>query len=245
ARRPGAALAHARHRRGRPRRHRGAGGRGPDRGGGRGHEDGAPPDRAHRRHRGALRAGRRAGAAAPAPRPRGPRCPPRHPPADRAPPDRPGAHPMNLELDEENQDLSDTVRDFADEVIAPASARYDAAHEFPYDIVAQMREIGLFGLPFPEESGVTGGHHLARRLALEPIGHGDQSVAITLEAGVSLGAMPIFRFGTEEQKQRWLPDLAAGKALAGFGLTEPEAGSDAGGTRTTAKREDGQWVLNG
>ncbi|MEX5237537.1 acyl-CoA dehydrogenase family protein [Kocuria arenosa] len=152
---------------------------------------------------------------------------------------------MNFELDEEYQDLSDTVRDFADEVIAPVSAKYDAAHEFPYDIVAQMGEMGLFGLPFPEEHGGMGGDYFALCLALEQIARVDQSVAITLEAGVSLGAMPIFRFGTEEQKQRWLPDLAAGRALAGFGLTEPEAGSDAGGTRTTAKREDGQWVVNG
>lgn len=152
---------------------------------------------------------------------------------------------MNFELDEEYQDLSDTVRDFADEVIAPVSAKYDAAHEFPYDIVAQMGEMGLFGLPFPEEYGGMGGDCFALCLALEQIARVDQSVAITLEAGVSLGAMPIFRFGTEEQKQRWLPDLAAGRALAGFGLTEPEAGSDAGGTRTTAKREDGQWVVNG
>jgi short-chain 2-methylacyl-CoA dehydrogenase len=152
---------------------------------------------------------------------------------------------MNFELDEEYQDLSDTVRDFADEVIAPVSAGYDAAHEFPYDIVAQMGEMGLFGLPFPEEYGGMGGDYFALCLALEQIARVDQSVAITLEAGVSLGAMPIYRFGTEEQKRRWLPDLAAGRALAGFGLTEPEAGSDAGGTRTTAKREDGQWVVNG
>lgn len=152
---------------------------------------------------------------------------------------------MNFELDEEYQDLSDTVREFADEVIAPVSARYDRAHEFPYDIVAQMGELGLFGLPFPEEYGGMGGDYFALCLALEQIARVDQSVAITLEAGVSLGAMPIHRFGTEEQKQQWLPDLATGRALAGFGLTEPDAGSDAGGTRTTAAREDGQWVVNG
>lgn len=152
---------------------------------------------------------------------------------------------MNFELDEEHRDLSDTVRAFADEVIAPVSARHDAAHEFPYDIVAQMGEMGLFGLPFPEEHGGMGGDLLALCLALEQIARVDQSVAITLEAAVSLGAMPIHRFGTEEQKQRWLPDLVAGRALAGFGLTEPGAGSDAGGTRTTARREDGQWVLDG
>ncbi|MGX5360268.1 acyl-CoA dehydrogenase family protein [Kocuria sp. KH4] len=152
---------------------------------------------------------------------------------------------MNFELDEEHQDLSDTVREFADEVIAPVSARYDREHAFPYEIVAQMGELGLFGLPFPEEYGGMGGDSLALCLALEQIARVDQSVAITLEAGVSLGAMPIFRFGTEEQRQRWLPDLAAGRALAGFGLTEPEAGSDAGGTRTTARRENGQWVVDG
>ncbi|KLU09382.1 acyl-CoA dehydrogenase family protein [Kocuria sp. SM24M-10] len=152
---------------------------------------------------------------------------------------------MNFELDEEYQDLSDTVREFADEVIAPVSARYDRDHAFPYDIVAQMGELGLFGLPFPEEYGGMGGDYFALCLALEQIARIDQSVAITLEAGVSLGAMPIFRFGTEEQKQQWLPDLATGRALAGFGLTEPEAGSDAGGTRTTARREDGQWVVDG
>ncbi|HST72346.1 MAG TPA: acyl-CoA dehydrogenase family protein [Kocuria rosea] len=152
---------------------------------------------------------------------------------------------MNLELDEEYQDLSDTVRDFADEVIAPVSARHDAEHSFPYEVVAQMGELGLFGLPFPEEYGGMGGDSFALCLALEQIARVDQSVAITLEAGVSLGAMPIFRFGTEEQRQQWLPELASGRALAGFGLTEPEAGSDAGGTRTTARREDGQWVVNG
>jgi short-chain 2-methylacyl-CoA dehydrogenase len=152
---------------------------------------------------------------------------------------------MNFELDEEYQDLSDTVRDFADEVIAPVSARYDEAHAFPYEIVAQMGEMGLFGLPFPEEYGGMGGDYFALCLALEQIARVDQSVAITLEAGVSLGAMPIHRFGTDEQRQQWLPQLASGQALAGFGLTEPEAGSDAGGTRTTAKREDGQWVING
>ncbi|MUN64218.1 acyl-CoA dehydrogenase [Kocuria sediminis] len=152
---------------------------------------------------------------------------------------------MNFELDEEYQDLSDTVREFADEVIAPVSARYDRDHEFPYEIVAQMGELGLFGLPFPEEYGGMGGDYFALCLALEQIARVDQSVAITLEAGVSLGAMPIFRFGTEEQKQQWLPDLATGRALAGFGLTEPGGGSDAGGTRTTARREDGQWVVDG
>ncbi|MCQ2001893.1 acyl-CoA dehydrogenase family protein [Arthrobacter zhaoxinii] len=151
----------------------------------------------------------------------------------------------DFDLSEEYQDLSDTVRDFADEVIAPVSAQHDAEHSFPYKVIAQMGEMGLFGLPFPEEYGGMGGDYFALALALEQIARVDQSVAITLEAGVSLGAMPVYRFGNEEQKQQWLPLLASGEALAGFGLTEREAGSDAGGTKTTARLEDGQWVING
>jgi alkylation response protein AidB-like acyl-CoA dehydrogenase len=108
-----------------------------------------------------------------------------------------------------------------------------------------MGEMGLFGLPFPEEYGGMGGDYFALSLALEELGKVDQSVAITLEAGVSLGAMPIYRFGNEEQKQKWLPDLTAGRALAAFGLTEPGAGSDAGATRTTARLDNGEWVING
>lgn len=151
----------------------------------------------------------------------------------------------SFELSEEHQVLSDTVREFADEVVAPVAAQHDAEHSFPYKVVEQMAEMGLFGLPFPEEYGGMGGDYFALALALEQLARVDQSVAITLEAGVSLGAMPIFRFGTEEQKQRWLPPLAEGSALAGFGLTESEAGSDAGGTKTTARLEDGHWVING
>ncbi|MFZ3415825.1 acyl-CoA dehydrogenase family protein [Arthrobacter sp. 3Tela_A] len=151
----------------------------------------------------------------------------------------------SFELSEEHQVLSDTVREFAEEVVAPVAAQHDAEHSFPYKVVEQMGEMGLFGLPFPEEYGGMGGDYFALALALEQLARVDQSVAITLEAGVSLGAMPIYRFGTEEQKQRWLPPLAQGAALAGFGLTESEAGSDAGGTRTTARLEDGQWVING
>ena len=151
----------------------------------------------------------------------------------------------SFELSEEHQVLSDTVREFADEVVAPVSARHDEEHSFPYKIVAQMGEMGLFGLPFPEEYGGMGGDYFALALALEQLARVDQSVAITLEAGVSLGAMPIYRFGTEEQKQQWLPALAEGTALAGFGLTEREAGSDAGGTKTTARLDGGEWVING
>lgn len=150
-----------------------------------------------------------------------------------------------FELTEEYQDLSDTVRDFADNVVAPVSAKHDEEHSFPYEVVKQMAEMGLFGLPFPEEYGGMGGDYFALALALEQLGRVDQSVAITLEAGVSLGAMPVYRFGTDAQKQEWLPMLASGQALAGFGLTEPEAGSDAGGTKTHARREGGHWVING
>ncbi|GAB2759549.1 acyl-CoA dehydrogenase family protein [Sinomonas soli] len=156
---------------------------------------------------------------------------------------------MDFQLTDEYQELSDTVREFADEVVAPVSARHDEEHSFPYEVIAQMGEMGLFGLPFPEEYGGMGGDYFALALALEQLGRVDQSVAITLEAGVSLGAMPIHRYGTDAQKEALLPDLAAGRALAGFGLTEPEAGSDAGGTKTTARLEDGadgrEWVISG
>src|ERR1700757_1784676 len=141
--------------------------------------------------------------------------------------------------------LAKTVRDFAQSVVAPVAAQHDADHTFPYEVVAGMAEMGLFGLPFPEEYGGMGGDYFALSLALEELGKVDQSVAITLEAGASLGAMPIYRFGTEEQKQQWLPDLTAGRALAAFGLTEPGAGTDAGGTRTTARLEVDEWIING
>jgi hypothetical protein len=148
-------------------------------------------------------------------------------------------------LPREYQDLRDTVADFARTVVAPVSAKHDEEYSFPYEVVAKMGEMGLFGLPFSEEYGGMGGDYFALALAVEELGKVDQSVAITLEAGASLGAMPIYRFGTEDQKRKWLPDLLAGRALAGFGLTEPEAGSDAGGTRTTARLDDGGWVING
>ena len=155
----------------------------------------------------------------------------------------------DFELSEEYQDLSNTVREFADEVVAPVSAKHDEEHSFPYEVVSQMADMGLFGLPFPEEFGGMGGDYFALALALEQLGRVDQSVAITLEAGVSLGAMPVYRFGTDAQKEEWLPSLASGKALAGFGLTEPEAGSDAGGTKTTARLEvvggEKTWIING
>ncbi|MBF6437089.1 acyl-CoA dehydrogenase family protein [Nocardia cyriacigeorgica] len=148
-------------------------------------------------------------------------------------------------LPDDYRDLALTVRDFANQVVAPVAAEHDANHTFPYKVVQGMAEMGLFGLPFPEEYGGMGGDYFALCLALEELGKVDQSVAITLEAGVSLGAMPIYRFGNEEQKQQWLPQLTSGRNLAAFGLTEPGAGSDAGGTRTTAVADGGDWVING
>jgi alkylation response protein AidB-like acyl-CoA dehydrogenase len=148
-------------------------------------------------------------------------------------------------LSEEERELAALVRQFADEVVAPVAYEADRTKTLPMDVVAQMGEMGLFGLPFPEEYGGQGGDYFALCLAIEALARVDQSLAITLEAGVSLGAMPVFRFGTEEQKTELLPDLLSGKALAGFGLTEPEAGSDAGATRTTARLDDGEWVIDG
>ena len=152
---------------------------------------------------------------------------------------------LDTRLTDEQQSLRKTVEEFAREVVAPVSYHHDATRTFPYDVVRQMGEMGLFGLPFPEQYGGMGGDYFALCLALEELGRVDQSVAITLEAGVSLGAMPVFRFGTEAQKQQWLPSLTSGAAIGAFGLTEPGAGSDAGGTRTTAVLEDGQWRING
>jgi short-chain 2-methylacyl-CoA dehydrogenase len=148
-------------------------------------------------------------------------------------------------LPDEYQQLAKTVRDFAQSVVAPVAAQHDAEHSFPYEVVARMADMGLFGLPFPEEFGGMGGDYFALCLALEELGKVDQSVAITLEAGVSLGAMPVYRFGTDAQKQEWLPQLASGRALGAFGLTEAGGGSDAGATKTTAHLDDGHWVING
>lgn len=148
-------------------------------------------------------------------------------------------------LPDEYQQLAKTVHDFAQSVVAPVAARHDAEHSFPYEVVEGMAEMGLFGLPFPEEWGGMGGDYFALCLALEELGKVDQSVAITLEAGVSLGAMPVYRFGTDAQKQEWLPQLASGRALGAFGLTEPGGGSDAGATKTTARLDSGDWVING
>jgi short-chain 2-methylacyl-CoA dehydrogenase len=154
---------------------------------------------------------------------------------------------MDFELTDEQEAFRKVVRDFAEAEIAPHAEAWDRDHTFPVDTVLAMGELGLFGLPFPEAYGGGGADFTTFCLAVEELGRVDQSMAITLEAAVGLGANPIFTFGTEEQRQRWLPDLLAGKALGGFGLTEPEAGSDAGGTRTRAVLDEGagEWVING
>ncbi|QLH21945.1 acyl-CoA dehydrogenase family protein [Streptomyces sp. Rer75] len=150
-------------------------------------------------------------------------------------------------LSPEHEELRRTVEAFAHDVVAPKIGEYWEHHEFPYEIIREMGRMGLFGLPFSEEYGGMGGDYFALCLALEELARVDSSVAITLEAGVSLGAMPIFLYGTEEQKRQWLPGLCSGEALGAFGLTEPGGGSDAGATRTTARLDEAtnEWVING
>jgi short-chain 2-methylacyl-CoA dehydrogenase len=150
-----------------------------------------------------------------------------------------------FDLPEFHQKLRAEVRDFADNVVAPAAYEYDTKRQLPYGIIAQMGELGLFGLPFSEQYGGRGKDYLALCLAVEQLARADQSIAVTLEAGVGLGMMPIYRQGTEAQKQEWLPMLTSGSALAGFGLTEADAGSDAAGTKTTGVLDGDQWVING
>ncbi|MGW2624230.1 acyl-CoA dehydrogenase family protein [Micromonospora taraxaci] len=152
---------------------------------------------------------------------------------------------MDFRLTDEQTALRESVRDFAREVVAPVIAEHYEQHTFPYEVIRQMGKMGLFGLPFAEEHGGMGGDYFALCLALEELARVDSSVAITLEAAVSLGAMPIYRFGTEEQKATWLPKLLSGEALASFGLTEPGTGSDAAGTQTRAVLDGDEWVING
>jgi len=154
---------------------------------------------------------------------------------------------MSIELTAEQEALRLVVRDFAASEIAPHAEAWDRDHTFPVDVVQAMGDLGLFGIPFPEEYGGGGADLTTLCVAIEELGRVDQSMAITLEAAVGLGANPIFQFGTEEQRQRWLPDLIAGRTLGGFGLTEPDAGSDAGGTRTRAVLDEttDEWVING
>ncbi|HXF58118.1 MAG TPA: acyl-CoA dehydrogenase family protein [Actinomycetota bacterium] len=152
---------------------------------------------------------------------------------------------MDFDLTPEQEEFRRVVRDFAEGVIAPRAEEMDRREELPLDIVKQMGELGLFGLPFPQEYGGQGADFLTFCLAVEEIARVDSSMAITLEAAVGLGANPIYRFGTEEQKRRWLVPMCRGEILGAFGLTEPGGGSDAAATATTARLEDGQWVING
>jgi short/branched chain acyl-CoA dehydrogenase len=152
---------------------------------------------------------------------------------------------VNFDLSEEQELLRRTVREFAEERIAPVAEELDREHRFPYEIVAELAELGLMGIPIPEEYGGGGGDTLSYAIAVEELTRVDSSVAITVAAHTSLGTMPILLYGNEEQKREWLPDLASGKKLAAFGLTEPDAGSDAGATRTTAEVRDGKWIVNG
>ena len=152
---------------------------------------------------------------------------------------------MNFDLSPEHELIRDTVRGFARDRVAPVAEELDREHRFPYELVAEMAELGLMGIPIPEEYGGGGGDTLSYAIAIEELTRVDSSVAITVAAHTSLGTMPIYLFGTEEQKREWLPDLASGERLAAFGLTEPGAGSDAGATRTRAELRDGQWVIEG
>src|SRR5687768_11300682 len=152
---------------------------------------------------------------------------------------------MDFDLSPEQHEFQKTVREFVEDAIRPNVERWDETEEFPLEAVKQMGQLGLFGLPYPEEYGGSGADFLTVCLAIEELARVDSSLAITLEAAVGLGSMPIYRFGTEEQKQKYLVPLAQGEKLASFGLTEPSGGSDAGATKTTAKLDNGEWVING
>ena len=152
---------------------------------------------------------------------------------------------MDFKLTDEQRMVRDTVRDFARKRVAPAAEELDRTKSFPYEIVAELAELGLMGIPFPEEYGGGGGDTLTYALAVEELARIDSSVAITMAAHTSLGTMPIYLFGSSEQKADWLPELTAGRKLAAFGLTEPDAGSDAGNTRTNATLDEGEWVIDG
>ena len=152
---------------------------------------------------------------------------------------------MSFELSQDHELFRKVVRDFAETEVAPHVAQWDREHYFPTELIPKMGELGLFGLVVPEQYGGGGGDFTSLCVAIEELGRIDQSIGITLSAGVGLGINPILTFGTDEQRQQWLPDLVAGRSLAAFGLTEPEAGSDAGATKTRAELVDGQWVVNG
>jgi short-chain 2-methylacyl-CoA dehydrogenase len=152
---------------------------------------------------------------------------------------------LNFDLDSEHELVRATVRDFAEQRVAPVAEELDRESRFPYELVGELAELGLMGMTIPEEYGGAGADTVSYAIAVEELTRVDSSVAITVAAHHSLGTLPIYYFGTEEQKRQWLPELASGKKLAAFGLTEPGAGSDAGATRTTAELRDGQWIVNG
>jgi short/branched chain acyl-CoA dehydrogenase len=152
---------------------------------------------------------------------------------------------VDFDLTSEQELIRETVRTFARERVEPVAAELDLSGRFPYELVAELGELGLMGLPIPEEYGGAGGDTVSYAIAIEELTRIDSSVAITVAAHTSLGTMPILLYGSDEQKERWLPDLASGKRLAAFGLTEPDAGSDAGATRTTADLRDGSWIVSG
>ena len=152
---------------------------------------------------------------------------------------------MNFELSPDHETFRKVVREFAEAEIAPHAARWDREHRFPVEVMQAMGELGVFGLTAPEEYGGGGGDFTSLCVAIEEIGRVDQSLGITLEAAVGLGINPILTYGTEEQKERWLPDLVSGRALSAFGLTEPGAGSDAGATATRAVLDGDEWVIDG
>jgi short/branched chain acyl-CoA dehydrogenase len=152
---------------------------------------------------------------------------------------------VNFELSDEQRDIQRLVRDFAQNEVRPVAEELDRETRFPYEIVEKLGELGLMGIPYPEEYGGGGADTLSYAIAIEELTRVDSSVAITVAAHTSLGTWPLYAFGSDAQRQEWLPELCAGRKLGGFGLTEPEAGSDAGNTRTTAHLEDGKWVING
>jgi short/branched chain acyl-CoA dehydrogenase len=152
---------------------------------------------------------------------------------------------MNFDLSDDQKNIQRLARDFAQQEVKPVAEELDRTKAFPYEIVAELGELGLMGMPFPEEYGGGGADNLSYALAIEELGRVDSSVCITVAAHTSLGTWPIYAFGTEDQKREYLPDLTAGRKLWSFGLTEPEAGSDAGNVRTTAKLEDSEWVVDG
>src|ERR671916_1777804 len=150
---------------------------------------------------------------------------------------------MDLDLSDEQRDIQRLVRDFADGEVRPVAEELDREKRFPYEIVAKLGELGLMGMPFPEEYGGGGADNLSYAIAVEELTRVDSSVAITMAAHTSLGTFPVYAFGSEEQKRELMPDLCAGRKLGAFGLTEPEAGSDAGNTKTSAVLEDGEWQI--